>query len=342
MLVGIVSLNAQSTDQNYPTPVTTTEITGSIKARDVGDARLTSYYYQFDGSQGDLFVNIVTRNFTGDIDIFTVNGLRPLSKVVVYADFAETETGRVLYLRKPERMLLRVQGRTPGDDAASFRIKFAGSFVASTLAEPAPDPGLPKLTAKNESGIRVNSVGTIVEVIPKATPAPVAETVTGIVDERDTEVAKDKPTTNPVPEEKPVEKTDEPVADPPEKKVEVVITDNIPPAKEIVPPVTTRTARGRRRTPPKTTPPAETAATPPGTPPARRRRGRAAAAVEPKAPDPLEKVNLVIAFKDGTLMERPLSQVLRFTVDKGVLTVIAKDGSIGRYSMLDVAKVTIE
>ena len=36
-----------------------------------------------------------------------------------------------------------------------------------------------------------------------------------------------------------------------------------------------------------------------------------------------------------------MSEVSKFSVDKGVLTVIAKDGSIG-YSMLDVAKVTIE
>ena len=61
-----------------------------------------------------------------------------------------------------------------------------------------------------------------------------------------------------------------------------------------------------------------------------------------KEPDPLEKVNLVILFKDGTTIQRPMSEVLRFTVDKGLLTVIAKDGSIGRYSILDVARVTIE
>jgi hypothetical protein len=47
-------------------------------------------------------------------------------------------------------------------------------------------------------------------------------------------------------------------------------------------------------------------------------------------------------FKDGTTIERPMSEVLRFTVDKGVLTVISKDGRIGRYSILDVAKVTIQ
>ena len=33
---------AQSTNQNFPTPITSNEIEGTIKARDVGDARLTS------------------------------------------------------------------------------------------------------------------------------------------------------------------------------------------------------------------------------------------------------------------------------------------------------------
>ena len=65
-MLGSATLSAQSTNQNFPTPVTSTEINGTIKARDMGDARLTSYYFQFDGDQGDLFINIVTRNFTGE------------------------------------------------------------------------------------------------------------------------------------------------------------------------------------------------------------------------------------------------------------------------------------
>ena len=134
--------NAQSTNQNFPTPITETEITGTIKARDVGDARLTSYFYQFDASQGDLFINIVTRNLTGDIDVFTQTGLKPLTKIVVYGDLAESETGRVLYFRKSEKLILRIQGRPPGDDAATFRIKFAGSFIASTQSEPVAEPSL--------------------------------------------------------------------------------------------------------------------------------------------------------------------------------------------------------
>jgi len=65
------------------------------------------------------------------------------------------------------------------------------------------------------------------------------------------------------------------------------------------------------------------------------------AATESKT-DPLANVQLVIVFKDGRRIERPLTEVARFSVDRGVLTVIAKGGRIGKYSMVDVSKVTIE
>ena len=67
---------------------------------------------------------------------------------------------------------------------------------------------------------------------------------------------------------------------------------------------------------------------------------KAIAAEELKAR--LEKMNLVILFKDGAKIERPLSEVLRLSVDKGILTVISKNGSIGRYSILEIVKTTIE
>jgi hypothetical protein len=58
--------------------------------------------------------------------------------------------------------------------------------------------------------------------------------------------------------------------------------------------------------------------------------------------DPLANVQLVILFKDGRKIERPLTEVFKFSVDGGVLTVIAKDGRTGKYQMVDVAKVTIQ
>ena len=87
---------AQSTDQNYPTPATAPEIVGVIKARDIGDSRLTTYYYLINADNGDLFLNVLTKNFSGDIDLFTLPNLQPMSKIVIYADLPENETGRVV------------------------------------------------------------------------------------------------------------------------------------------------------------------------------------------------------------------------------------------------------
>ena len=106
-LILFPAIYAQSTDQNFPTPVTTNEINGKIPARDVGDARLTSYFYVFNGNQGDVFINVVTKNLDGDIDVFTLNGLRPMTKIRVYSDNSDSETGRIVYLRQPEKLILR-------------------------------------------------------------------------------------------------------------------------------------------------------------------------------------------------------------------------------------------
>jgi len=323
-------IHGQSMSQEFPTAITTNEISGVISARDIGDSRLTTYYYSFEGSTGDVFVNVVTKNFTGDVDVFAVNGLRPLTKIVIYADLAETETGRVIYFRKPEKILLRVQGRTPGDDAAMFRIKFAGSFVAAKETEAAPEP--PKVTASNETGIRLNSIGTIVPGEPKPSPRAVVETAENPVSPDTT--ADDAP----IPE-----KTASVISEPdtnsddviPVAESEIVIKKTteaeIEKSARETPPTASRsrTRRGRRAAVAKR--PVKTA-----------KAVKAPETVEDPPVDPLANIRLVIQFKDGKLIERPMNEVFKFSVDKGVLTVISKDGSIGRFSILDVDKVTIQ
>lgn len=359
ILYGLFAVSAfsQSRDQGYPTAVSTNEISGAIKARDVGDPRDTAYFYTFNGNQGDIFVNIVTKNFNGSIDIFAVDGLRPLSQVVIYADATDSETGRVIYLRKPERLLLRIEGRTPNDDAASYRIKFAGSFVAVVAPSGSDLPKLPEIRVENDSGIRVNSVGTIIEVIPKTKPAPKADAAKDDrkSDEKDAASDSSAKQVTPVAEdnksadnEKEVQKKG---VD--EKGVEVLVTENLPPPTEIKAVPTKNPARGSRRpkrrrgvSPPK---PIETAMaenTPADSevqPKAKETKPAVLVkrAPKPKPPDPLAEINLVVLFKDGRRIEKPMSEVLRFTVDRGVLTVILKNGQINRYSILDVEKVTI-
>jgi hypothetical protein len=319
-----LAIAAQSTDQNFPTAVTTNEIDGTIKARDIGDSRLTSFFYAFDGGQGDVFINVVTKNFSGDIDVFTVEGLRPLTKMVIYADGGGNETGRLVYMRKPERLILRVEGRSPNDDPATFRIKFAGSFIALAVQKPQESPAVKGTEVNAESGIRVNSVGTIVEVLPKPQPSPKA---TPDAKEKVAVVEKNK---KPAPA-----KPKQPTKTPPAKEIaKVENKDSTPvnsaPKKTSGPEVKTVFKKSPK---PKKT---ETAKKAPEKP------TKSPESPMESQPDPMASIRLVVQFKDGKVIERPMSEVTKFSVDNGVLTVIAKDGSTVKYSILDVAKVTIE
>ncbi len=339
------SVYAQSTLSDFPTPITTNELTGTIKARDVGDARLTTYYYWFEGSQGDVFINLVAKNFAGDVDVFIQNGLRLLTKIAVYPDFGEIETGRVIYLRKPEKLLIRVQGRTPNDEAAQFRMKFAGSFVAATGSSDVPE--IPKVLDTATGNIRVNSVGTILPPPPEPVKTETETTETAAVDAEKKTGETEKAKT-------PVEIV-ETLADKTEKEIpkpEVVVSDNLPKdtAKTITPARTTRPARRTRNR--RTTTSKKAATTPVKT---EAETGEKVVAenvtsseteTKPKEKetpsDPLANVQLVILFKDGSKIERPLNEVFRFSVDRGVLTVVSKQGRVGKYQMVNVSKVTIE
>ena len=298
---------AQSTDSSFPTPVTSTEINGVIKARDVGDSRLTTYFYEFDGGQGDIFINVVTKNLSGDIDVYTAEGLRPLTKVVIYADIGTSETGRLVYLRKPERLILRVEGRTPGDEAATYKIKFAGSFIAMKPVKAEKGPVVDATAKTEDTGIRVNSVGTILPSEPKPLPPKKVEV--------------EKPKVEKTIAEKPKEKEKKEST----KKPVVVVEDFPAETKKI-------------ETPKKES---DTAKTTGKRPPMPKKVEEQVKTEEPKA-DPLASIRLRVQMKDGDVIESPMSEVLKFSVDKGVLTVIMKDGKITRYSILVVAKVTIE
>ena len=311
VLIVCASVGAQSSDQNFPSAVTDSEIGSTIKARDIGDARLTTHYWVFDGAQGDIFINVVTRNFSGDIDVYQASDLKPLTKMVMFADAGVSETGRVIYMRQPGRLLLRVQGRSPNDDAASYKIKFAGSFVA--LA-PQKEQAPPTVGNAEETGIKVNSVGTIVAVTPKATPTPkplvrAPESAQAVV-----------------PENPPAKRSE---------SGETSSSQNSPAKKD--PGVDTifknRSANVTvSKTPPATSnPPARRSTT--TSPPSRSRP-------EP-APDPLAGVSLVIMLKDGTRSERPMSEIIRFVYDHGFLTVFLKDGRIERTSVADLESVAV-
>lgn len=318
--VSSLAVLGQSNDPNFPTPLTSSSISGKINARPVGDARDTTYYFAFEGEQGDIFLNVTTKNFAGTIDVFSSDTTRTLTRIPIFPDANTSETGRVIYLRKSEKLLLRVQGRSPDDNAAAFQVKFAGSFLA--IANPKEDPtAVPTVLNETTGNVRVNSVGTII-----------AEPVI-----RKTEASRPTTESETVAE---IEKEAEPVITEPAKADETPVVETSP----VTTPPTNR--RTRRRTRPQVVVSDPVRTSPPRTPPRSavrnpRRAQSPGPPVEPK-PDPLANVRLVIELKSGEVLERPLPEVLRFSVDKGVLVVIGKDGVIRRYPMVDVAKVTIQ
>lgn len=332
---------AQSIDQSFPTPITANQITGKIPARDLGDPRLTSYYYIFNANQGDVFINVKTTNLDGDIDFFTSVDLRPLTKITVFSDASNNETGRVIYLRKPEKLILRVQGRTPNDEAATFSLKFAGSFVPElSVATDKDQPEMPEVKTENQTDVRVNSVGTIIEVIQK--PAPKV---------KENNVAKNEPKkTKSTKEIKESEKKEAASAEESKNnekeisknnterrkpgapsKPKVIITEGVSEKKEEA----TNTKKIAVKTAPKT---------------GKKAKSKKESSSPKKTAQPensakenaLENVRLLILFKDGTKLERSMNEVLRVGVDKGILTLITKDGAVLRYSILDVARMAIE
>lgn len=346
-------MKAQSTNQDFPTPVTENEINTKISARDIGDARLTSYFYTFEGRQGDVFINVEANNFNGDLDVFTLGNLRPLTKITLYAGDSSTETGRVIYLRKPEKLILRVQGRTPNDNPATLRIKFAGSFVALQKTE-TDEPKLPEVKVNENSEVRVNSVGTIIEARPKPTPAPRAKETAAKTDEKRQAEIENRKSDEEKPEVKSeVEENKKDAAEREKKAARVMVADEASKAVktgETKASVTRRPApRKNTKASPKAKPATEageterTADTKVVKDAPKKSTAKVEKPKETPAPNPLESVRLIVLLKDGSKIERPMSEISRVNVDnKGMLTIVAKDGQITRHSILDVAKMTIE
>ncbi|MDQ1729027.1 MAG: hypothetical protein QOD33_1152 [Pyrinomonadaceae bacterium] len=319
---------AQSTDIAWPTPVRTNEVSGSISARDIGDPRVTDHFYAFTGMPGDVLVTVDSNNLNGDIDVFTLSGLRPLLKFTVYAGSSASNT-RSIFLRTQENLILRVEGRTPNDDPATYRIGFGGAFAPITsgpLAEHEAEatPASEVATAAtggrrvSSSGARIDEPRTEVVAAPTPEPAP-AEAAT----REPSRTASRTNSRNRNPRRPATRRT--PAAAP--------ATTSESPAE------TTKSGTGDQ--------PGDAATGPPETrPPARRGSRRNPTARKPVAA-PVQPATeaagprLVIETSDGTLVDRDMNSVRRVTVENGQVVVLGKDGKIQRIPLTTVVRMTI-
>lgn len=316
LLVATVSLG-QSVDVGSPTPVRSNSVTGKIAARDLGDSRLTDHYYAFTGTPGDLLITIQSSNLNGDLDVFTAVTLRPLLKLTLYAESTSPVT-KGIYLRKREDLILRVEARSPNDDAGIYRLYFGGAFEALpggpdiAEGEAAETEKSEPATVAGRNTKRVSSVGARIEE-----PEPRVKEVAA--------APTPEPTPEPTLEAKPVEtrKPAETEKSRAEKSTAEAETPSRPSA---------RNTRGRR---PTSRRPPPTRETPP------------AATEEPKpvppAPEPEVEVGprLIIETNDGTLINRSMSTVKRVNIENGQVVVTGKDGKISRVLLINVVRMTI-
>jgi hypothetical protein len=320
-------VNAQSTDVAWPTPVRSTEIRGNIPARDVGDPRVSDHFYAFTGTPGDVLITVDSRNLNGDIDVFTFTGMRPLLKFTVYAG-SSAPIQKGIYLRQCEDLILRIEGRTPNDEDASYRIQFSGSFEPITSGplaehEDAARPDSAQDLA-NRTGHRVTSSGARIdeprtEVVAVPTPEPAPAAVKKAEPGRATTSRRNTTATRRLP---PGNRRARPASKPKAEVTAKAPAEDQSPTSE-----QTETAR--------TTAPKRSTST---------RRNRpapaVALAVEPVATEQ-SGPRLVIETSDGTLVDRFMVTVRRVTVENGQVVVIGKDGKIQRIPLATVVRMTI-
>jgi len=318
LAVVTVSVTAQSSDQSLPTPILSNEIEARIPPLDLGDSRLTRHFYAFEATPGDLIVTVNSRNLNGDMDVFTAVTFRPLMKISIYANTVPPEVTKSFYLRAKQILILRVEARSPNDDAGTYRIRFSGAFAPFSGGIPVAENSEEKTeVASTRPGTkRVSSVGATIAEPPSETPSATPEPTPT------TETATEKPA-----EEK------ETKASPPK-------------ATRNQPPRSTSTARNPRRR----TPPARPKPAPPKTQTAKTeteepKKGTGEeeekpAVQEPSAPQP--GARLIIEEKDGTRIDRPMSTIRRVIVEGGQIVIVLKTGRIERIPMSNVARMAIE
>ncbi|HVF67657.1 MAG TPA: hypothetical protein VM914_08340 [Pyrinomonadaceae bacterium] len=346
-LSAALDARAQSADVNFPTPVFSTEVSGRIAARDIGDARRTRHFYTFRGREGDVTVTVEASELIGDVDVFTSATLRPLVKFTLFGD--ATRVTKSFYVRSEETFVLRVEARANGDTEGTYRVTFGGSFAPApaelanveepktpTLSESTRGPGTRRVTT---AGARIEEpkpepTPTPVEEArapePQPTPTPRRNTARrGGSSGRSTRPSSRARGTTPAPQPKP-SNTETADARPPtdDANAETPTAESKPAATPERAAPRRRNTRGSRGRASTDRPAAD--ARPPGS-------------AAPATPAPAAATGrLVIITLDGEIFERQMSTVRSVTVEKGQLVVTTLDGKTTRRAMSNVLRMSIE
>lgn len=331
-----------STALEYPTPLTSATVLGQIAARSVGDSRMTSHYYLFESGVGDINVNIEATNLNGDIDIYTAGTMRPLLKASVYSTDYATAIQRDFYLRLPSRLILRVQGRTPSDDPASYKLTFTGAFkpISAAAAAAMPRAPEPKVTATGDPNDgRFSATGAVIEKPkPKPTPTPKpASTPRPTPTSKRADVAKNTSAKETKPKVPSSSDNDEDDAEEARRK-ELARLEAARRDAERKDAARKRAEDAAKRAEEREAAAAAASAAKTGT--AKKPAANAGTAEKPP-PDAMAGVFLEIELKDGTRLRYAMPDVFTFSVDAGTVKIVLKNGRLITRRLADIEEIKI-
>lgn len=364
LLTSLVA-SAQSNDLGSPTPIYSPEITGRIVPLDVGDARQTRHFYTFNARPGDLELTVEASNLDGEIDLYAASTMRPLAQVALYSGLG-SNIARTVFFRQEGTVVLRVQARTPNDSDGTYRIRLGGTFSPSTLPPPNESASsnanapAPRATPAEKGVRRVNSIGARIEE-PKSEATESAATTTTTPERATTPqpaTTAKTPTTRANASNRTTTarrgttrrgtttRTNTPTADSAKAS-----TGPAQPTSE------SKTAPNNDEKPGEELPQSGPARTTPNAKPARTNRASragqpasnatnttpaaspaAATATGLEAPG----ARVVVEMRDGTRVEREMSDVRRVAVEGRFVVIVLKNGRVERHPLADVQRMSIE
>ncbi|MDQ3686441.1 MAG: hypothetical protein M3430_12700 [Acidobacteriota bacterium] len=365
-------MRSQSTDVGFPTPVVSNEIAGRITPRDLGDARLTRYFYALTGREGDLVITVESANLDGAIDLFTGSTLRPLAKISLYAGTSSNKAAKSVYLRREEPLILRVEARTVGDTDGNFRIHFEGAFTP--LASAGTDAPETPATSSGETSRRGVSGGRRVTAIGARIPETEEEKAARLEAEekerarREELAAEAKAKSDAIAAEREAARLEKERLRLEDQKRREALRASAAAARNAKRSESLRRSQPARIDRAKPSTPIESGdktrsdrARPGATPRATTPRGRASRARTPTPPRATEAATsdavkapeakterlvagarLIIETRDGSRLVREMNTVRRVTIENNQIVVVGRDGRIERQPMTNVLRMSIE
>ncbi|MDT7541498.1 MAG: hypothetical protein QOE33_1402 [Acidobacteriota bacterium] len=360
---------AQSGDLASPTPVFNNEISGRIAPLDVGDPRQTRHFYTFNARPGDLELTVEANNLDGEIDLFTANAMRPLAQVTLYSGLG-SNVARTIFFRRDETVILRVQARSPNDSDGAYHIRLGGTFAASTLPQPeesarkiAHGPVASSEKPAEKGARRVNSIGARIEEPKSETPAPEHAEIKPTPNE--TTTPKPAPAKTPATRSSTARRTTTArrgatrggsaagttSTNVESAKTEPAKTETKEPAPTSGEPAHTaanasraranRTRNSRTNTAGAESRPAaksSSSSSSEATSPANSAAPTATTATGLEAPGS----RIVLELRDGTRIEREMSEVRRVAVEGRLVVIVFKNGRVERQPLANIQRMSIE